>query len=215
MKNPFGGIPWHDLRNEGILAAIFIVIGLGVITFIQLAVFPFLLAPAGKALSFPNLGITSEDWNTVRAIWFAEVPLAFLLRRILGGARVEYAEAKQRAFDNIITALDKRGIKDLHTYVKVFMLCDKEGKPVLEPVRKNAMGVTGRWPVQMVGNKRTHKILNVHGAIAVLAGEGVVDYDQSFRGTTKEDLVAHIKKDMGDTKIQYEDRDADVNDLSG
>lgn len=93
-------------------AIFWIALGLGTITVIQLWIFPVILVPLGNSLSFPSLGIQASDWNTVRAIWFAEVPLAFLLRRVLGSWRQEALERESIYSQNIASAFDLNGIDD-------------------------------------------------------------------------------------------------------
>jgi len=93
-------------------AIIFIVLGVAAITATQLLIYPSILVPIWRDLTWPALGIQPGDWNTAREVWFVEVPLAFLLRWLLQGGG-EHLDRKTNNTQNLVSALELNAIESV------------------------------------------------------------------------------------------------------
>lgn len=109
----FLGINWPEFWHEARSATIWIILGLGVITSIQAVTIGlwWILPPIRPFMNYWQ--VSASDWNTVRAIWFAEVPLAYLLRRVLGTARQEMLEREGIYAQNLSMAFQLNGIEEI------------------------------------------------------------------------------------------------------
>jgi len=83
----------------------------------------YAVEPAFNALIGPyvNFHPTQVDWDTVAAIWTAEIPLAFLLTALLERRR-ELRDRINDDFNNLVMVMEKRGVKDFDQlrYARVF-----------------------------------------------------------------------------------------------
>ena len=141
--------------KETLKAIGLILIGLAIIEAVQFGIYPW-LAGIGALLGLPSLGIQSGDWNTLRAIWTAEIPLAFVLKWATGGYKSELVESAREDFDLALKILNER---DQYTN---FMLVEALPK----------RGPSKRF---YIVNKRNHKLYRATVSEWRLAYHGLFD----------------------------------------
>jgi len=130
------------LKETGKLVVL-VLAGIVVIVLIEQAYFYAL----DKYLTF--LDITRQDWNTVLGIWTAEVPLAFLLKYLLGGYASQGFERVGAYLDAVKTAFEYNGIKST-THLR-YLEIEEKGQP------------------QFIVNTDTHKRFKADELMAALA----------------------------------------------
>jgi hypothetical protein len=185
----FAWLLGHDL----FWASIWIASGIIVITFIQLLIFPGLLVPLGLLLSFPSLNIQPGDWNTARSVWLVEVPLAFLLRRVLQGG-VENVQRRTNHTQNLAETFELNAVKGVqHLRYRVV-------EPSFRPWHPNGQGY----------------IVNTHTGKGFLCD---IALDDAAQGLRLPRTNFHTRKDRDtnpeDAKlsIKYIERPPNIEDL--
>ena len=130
-----------------------------------------------KAVFAFSFTATDADWNTVRAIWVAEVPLAFLLRYALRQNRTEFQDQNFNDFDALHTAMTSRGIDNCEhlRFAKVLA----KGKTKGSPKHFYAVNLDTGLAYETMNDYR-------FGAFWTLEHKGVVDNVLKGRITLKE-----------------------------
>lgn len=141
--------------------------------------------------------LSDSDWNTVMTIWLAEVPLAFLLRRLLGAARVENVEAKQRQFENLMKALEARGVRE-YRHLRAFRA---------SPIRR----IKGKV-IQVIVNIHSSKAYWMDTRVATIAEQGVIDLE-AIEAESLEELRTRLNALFGNHLEFLFEQDAQVRDL--
>lgn len=130
--------------GRGIL---WILAGLAVITAIQFTLYPLVALPFFNLIHI-NLEVQPSDWNTVRAIWFAEVPLAYILRYLFGEYRRTQIDLDQNWKDDFMNFLQMNKVEEPFDWLKGYWYSPPK--------------VEGGSNVGVFLNKTTHRIFKLH-----------------------------------------------------